>query len=160
MPICNLFFIPGLIEVGGMNGLRYQYERAVTNTTQQGLDDCGYPRDDYFSLIRDAQTGDVPWPGIIGLTINSIWYWCADQVIVQRALAGKNYSHAKGGTILAGYLKILPMFILVIPGMIARILYTGKFCSENAANNPSKYYERCVNHVRLFTYRRDRLRRS
>ena len=118
----------GLVEVGGLDGLRYHYERAVTNTTQQGLDDCGYPREDYFSLIRDAKTGDVPWPGIIGLTINSIWYWCADQVIVQRALAGKNFSHAKGGTILAGYLKILPMFILVIPGMIARILYTGKRC--------------------------------
>ena len=117
----------GLIEVGGLEGLRYQYERAVTNTTQQGLDDCGYPRDDYFSLIRDPLTGDVPWPGILGLTINSTWYWCSDQVIVQRTLAGKNYSHAKGGTILAGYLKILPMFILVIPGMIARILYTGEF---------------------------------
>ena len=68
------------MEVGGMNGLRYKYERAVTNTTLLGNDTCGYPREDYFSLIRDAQTGDIPWPGIIGLTINSIWYWCADQV--------------------------------------------------------------------------------
>ena len=45
---------------------------------------------------------------------------------MQRALAGKNYSHAKGGTILAGYLKILPLFILVFPGMMARVLYTGR----------------------------------
>ena len=48
------------------------------------------------------------------------------QVIVQRALAAKNLSHAKGGTILAGYLKILPLWLLVFPGMIARILFPGK----------------------------------
>ena len=47
------------------------------------------------------------------------------QVIVQRALASKNYSHAKAGCILAGYLKNLPLWIMVIPGMIARILYPG-----------------------------------
>jgi len=47
------------------------------------------------------------------------------QVIVQRALASKNYSHAKAGCILAGYLKFLPLWIIVIPGMIARILYPG-----------------------------------
>ena len=49
-----------------------------------------------------------------------------NQVIVQRVLAGKNYSHAKGGCVLAGYIKVLPLFILVFPGMIARILFPGK----------------------------------
>lgn len=43
-------------------------------------------------------------------------YWCADQVIVQRVLAAKNIVHAKGSTIMAGCLKILPLFIIVIPG--------------------------------------------
>ena len=47
------------------------------------------------------------------------------QVIVQRALAAKNLSHAKSGTVLAGVLKLLPMFIMVIPGMISRILFPG-----------------------------------
>jgi len=46
-------------------------------------------------------------------------------VIVQRALASKNYSHAKAGCIMAGYLKFLPLWLIVIPGMIARVLYTG-----------------------------------
>lgn len=45
-------------------------------------------------------------------------YWCADQVIVQRVLAAKNIAHAKGSTIMAGFLKILPMFVIVIPGRI------------------------------------------
>ena len=48
------------------------------------------------------------------------------QVIVQRALAAKNLSHAKAGCIFAGYLKFLPLWLIVIPGMIARVLYTGK----------------------------------
>lgn len=43
-------------------------------------------------------------------------YWCTDQVIVQRVLATKNIAHAKGATVMAGFLKILPMFIIVIPG--------------------------------------------
>jgi len=44
---------------------------------------------------------------------------------VQRVLASKNYSHAKAGCIIAGYLKFLPLWLIVIPGMIARILYPG-----------------------------------
>ncbi|KAK7095161.1 hypothetical protein V1264_006606 [Littorina saxatilis] len=75
-------------------------------------------------LFRDPSDGDLPWPGLIGVTINSIWYWCADQVIVQRSLAGKTYDHSKLGCVLCGYLKLLPFFLLVLPGMIARILFT------------------------------------
>jgi uncharacterized sodium:solute symporter family permease YidK len=58
-----------------------------------------------------------------GLAISSIWYWCSDQVIVQRALASKDMSHAKGACILAGYLKLLPLFIMIFPGMAARVLF-------------------------------------
>lgn len=48
------------------------------------------------------------------------------QVIVQRALAAKNIIHAKAGTVLAGILKLLPLFLLVMPGMISRILFPGE----------------------------------
>ena len=54
---------------------------------------------------------------MFGLSISSIWYWCSDQVIVQRALASKTMVHAKGGCILASYLKLLPLWIMVLPGM-------------------------------------------
>lgn len=47
------------------------------------------------------------------------------QVIVQRCLSAKNLSHVKAGCILCGYLKLLPMFLMVFPGMISRILYPG-----------------------------------
>ena len=50
---------------------------------------------------------------------------CFLQVLVQRALAAKNITHARAGTILAGYLKLTPMFIMVWPGMISRVLFPG-----------------------------------
>ena len=58
----------------------------------------------------------ISWP-------SSIWYWCADQVIVQRTLSAKNITHAKAGCVLASLLKFLPLFLLVFPGMAARVLY-------------------------------------
>ena len=69
------------------------------------------------------------------------------QVIVQRALAAKNLTHAKAGTMLAGYLKILPMWLLVVPGMISRILFAGKwdrFCiTGSLCGEPSEAVWHC-----------------
>ena len=60
---------------------------------------------------------------MFGLTISSIWYWCSDQVIVQRALAAKSMVYAKAGSVFASYLKLLPLWIMVFPGMAARALF-------------------------------------
>src|SRR5205814_3908348 len=68
---------------------------------------------------------NFPWTGIVfGAPILGVWYWCTDQHIVQRVLAAKNVSAARTGTIFAGFLKILPVFIFVLPGIIASALYT------------------------------------
>ncbi|KAJ0062510.1 hypothetical protein NL108_014982 [Boleophthalmus pectinirostris] len=82
------------------------------------------PKPAALKILRGASDPDLPWPGfLLGQTPASLWYWCADQVIVQRVLAAKNMAHVKGSTIMAGFLKILPMFIIVIPGMISRIFF-------------------------------------
>jgi SSS family solute:Na+ symporter len=66
---------------------------------------------------------DFPWTGIIfGAPILGVWYWCTDQFIVQRTLAARDEDHARRGTVFAGYLKLLPLFIFVIPGVIAYAL--------------------------------------
>src|SRR5262249_41455876 len=68
---------------------------------------------------------NFPWTGIIfGAPILGIWYWCTDQHIVQRVLAAKNIPQARTGTIFAGYLKILPVFIFVLPGVVAAALFS------------------------------------
>jgi SSS family solute:Na+ symporter len=80
---------------------------------------------DFFSMWKPANHPDFPWTGIVfGAPILGVWYWCTDQHIVQRVLAAKNVSEARRGSIFAGFLKILPVFIFVLPGMIAAALYT------------------------------------
>nr|XP_015830877.2 sodium/glucose cotransporter 2 [Nothobranchius furzeri] len=118
-------------KVGGYSGLLAKYSSAIP-TNFSSLDPQSYnisshcytPRQDAFSLLRDPSRGDLPWPGVVfGMTIGGIWYWCSDQVIVQRCLAARSITHVKAGCIVCGYLKVLPMFLMVFPGMISRILY-------------------------------------
>ena len=79
---------------------------------------------DFFHMIKPASDPNFPWTGIFfGAPILGIWYWCTDQVIVQRVLSARDEGHAKAGTIFAGFLKILPVFILVLPGIIAYALF-------------------------------------
>ena len=100
----------GLDKVGGFAGLR-----AVLP-------------DSYFHMIKPLSDSDFPWTGIFfGAPILGIWYWCTDQVIVQRVLSAKDEGHAKAGTIFAGFLKVLPVFLLVLPGLIAFALYPDLF---------------------------------
>jgi len=80
---------------------------------------------DFFSMWKPMNHPDFPWTGVVfGAPILGVWYWCTDQHIVQRVLAAKSETDARRGTILAGYLKILPVFIFVLPGMIAAALYS------------------------------------
>src|ERR1700691_6208889 len=78
----------------------------------------------YFHMVKPISDPDFPWTGIFfGAPILGIWYWCTDQVIVQRVLSARDEGHAKLGTIFAGFLKILPVFMLVLPGIIAFALF-------------------------------------
>ena len=96
----------GLVEVGGMAGLR------------QALPP------DFFHMMRPASDAAFPWTGIFfGAPILGIWYWCTDQMIVQRVLGAKTEEDARGGALFCGLLKVLPVFVLVLPGLIARALY-------------------------------------
>ncbi|CAD5124680.1 DgyrCDS12944 [Dimorphilus gyrociliatus] len=127
--------IMGVVKVGSFSTISQRFMQAAPNTTifeqyhssqnqTSSYLQCGYPPKNSLHLIRSADDSQLPWPGVFfGLTVTSIWYWCTDQVIVQRALAAKSLTHAKAGTILTGFLKILPMWLLVVPGMIARILF-------------------------------------
>ncbi|KAJ0065558.1 hypothetical protein NL108_013460, partial [Boleophthalmus pectinirostris] len=120
----SLMFI-AFSRVGWYEGLEQLYPKAVPSVTVPNST-CHLPRHDAFHLLRDPLTGDLPWPGLIfGLTVLATWVWCTDQVIVQRSLSAKSLSHAKGGSVLGAYLKLLPMFFVVMPGMISRALYPG-----------------------------------
>ncbi|KAH9283445.1 Sodium/glucose cotransporter 1 [Echinococcus granulosus] len=86
--------------------------------------ECSIPPSDALQFFKSINSTDLPWVGVVfGLTINATWYWCTDQVIVQRCLAAKNMIHAKAGIVLAMFIKMLPLWLMVIPGMAARILF-------------------------------------
>jgi SSS family solute:Na+ symporter len=88
----------------------------------------------YFHMMKPISDADFPWTGIFfGAPILGIWYWCTDQVIVQRVLSARDEGHAKAGTIFAGFLKILPVFMLVLPGIIARALYPDQVAKPDFA---------------------------
>lgn len=81
---------------------------------------------DFFSVWHPSSHPDFPWTGILfGAPILGIWYWCTDQMIVQRTLAARDVEDARRATIFAGFLKLLPVFILVLPGLAGRVLFPG-----------------------------------
>lgn len=101
-----LLTVFGLNEVGGYSGLRAKLPA------------------DYFNMFKPLTDPDFPWTGIIfGAPIIAFWYWCTDQYIIQRILGAKSIEDARKGSLLAALLKVLPLFILVIPGLIAAVLF-------------------------------------
>ena len=77
----------------------------------------------FLDMWKPASDPNFPWTGILfGAPILGVWYWCTDQFIVQRVLSAKDQDQARRGTVFAGYLKLLPLFIFVIPGVVAYAL--------------------------------------
>lgn len=115
-----IILVLGLKELGGWDEMM-----RITSSVQ--VNEYG---DTMTNLIRNNGDPNFPWLGaLIGSAIIGFWYWCTDQFIVQRVLSGKNQKEARRGTIFGAYLKLLPVFLFLIPGMIAFALHqkTGSF---------------------------------
>ena len=77
----------------------------------------------YLNMWRPNTDPDFPWlPLVITSSIVGTWYWCTDQYIVQRVLAARNIKQGRRGTIFGGLLKLLPVFLFLIPGVVALAL--------------------------------------
>lgn len=95
----------GLHAVGGWSGMKASLEPG------------------YLNMWRPADDPQFPWPSlVVTSTIVGIWYWCTDQYIVQRALAAQNITQGRRGTIFGALLKLLPVFLFLIPGVVALAL--------------------------------------
>lgn len=105
--------IAGLIKVGGWDELMHICRAVPVN--EYG--------DTMTQLIRSPKDPTFPWTGVLlGSAIIGFWYWCTDQYIVQRVLSGRDQTQARRGAIFGGFLKLTPVFIFLIPGMIAYAL--------------------------------------
>lgn len=110
-----VILIIGLDRIGGMDALRAANADTISMwrplSTTQATE--GFP-----NFLFDPS--DTPWLGVmLASPILGLWYWCTDQYIVQRVLAARNLTEARRGAIFAGYLKLFPVFIFLLPGMIA-----------------------------------------
>jgi len=103
-------------KTGGWSGMTTTLDTA--NAAAQGLTDGKL-----MSMLRPhGDDSGMPWYAIfLGYPVLGIWYWCADQTIVQRVLGAKSENDARVGSIFCGLVKILPVFIFIVPGLM---LYT------------------------------------
>jgi SSS family solute:Na+ symporter len=90
------------IKVGGWGGIAESVVAAKLTVLRPRGDPSGLP---WYSVF-------------LGYPIIGIWYWCTDQTIVQRVLGAKDENHARVGPLFTGFIKILPVFIFVLPGLI------------------------------------------
>lgn len=112
---CTVLTIIGMVKVGGFEELY-----------------AAIPPD-HWQLFRPADDSAYPWPAIIfGYPVMGIWYWCANQTIVQRALGAKNLKEAQKGILFTGYLKILVPLIFFLPGMLCLALHPELDDADNA----------------------------
>jgi len=111
----------GLTQLGGWGNLM----EIVRSTDVTYLNDAGEvayrsTSNSMANLMRSPGDPNFPWTGVIlGSAIIGFWYWCTDQYIVQRVLSGRDQKQARRGTIFGAYLKLTPVFLFLIPGMIA-----------------------------------------
>jgi len=98
--------VVGLVKVGGWSGLTASVDPEM------------------LTMLRSAEEmPDMSWYSVfLGYPVIGIWYWCTDQTIVQRVLGAKDEKHARLGAIFVGFIKILPVFIFVMPGIICLAL--------------------------------------
>lgn len=94
------------VKVGGWDGLTEAIDPHLLTVLRPHGDPSGIP---WYSVI-------------LGYPIIGIWYWCTDQTIVQRVLGAKDENHARVGPLFAGFIKVLPVFIFVLPGLICLAL--------------------------------------
>ena len=81
---------------------------------------------DQLHMLQTHSSAGLNWYAVfLGYPVLGVWYWCTDQTIVQRVLGARTEVDAQLGPLFAGFLKILPVFLLVLPGVIAYVLFHG-----------------------------------
>ena len=89
-------------------------------------------RPDQLDILQSGKNSILPWYAILlGYPVLGIYYWCADQTIVQKVLGAKTMTDAQNGPLFAGFLKILPVFIMVLPGILAYALFSDQIVDPN-----------------------------
>ena len=103
----------------------------------------------FLNMARDARDpSGLPWYSILlGYPVLGIWYWCCDQTIVQRVLAAKDEKNARLGPLFCAFLKILPVFLFILPGVICVALVQKKVFGNDAPQTAADTYTFLITHL-------------
>ncbi|MHB8813909.1 MAG: sodium:solute symporter family transporter [Steroidobacteraceae bacterium] len=109
-----VLLIAGAITISAAAFIRAGGWQAVTRGVDPGM----------LSLIRPVGDAGVPWPGLVlGIPVLGFYYWCTNQYMVQQTLSARSLDDGRGGALFAGLLKLTVLFLLILPGTFALVLF-------------------------------------
>lgn len=109
----------------------------------EGLDHIVTETPWLLNSVGSIDSAVVPWPTLLtGMMFNNLYFWCTNQMIVQKALSGKNLAEAQKGVFIVGFFKVFGALFLVFPGIVSRNIF-----GDTLINTPDEAYPTLVTHV-------------
>ncbi|HVO73805.1 MAG TPA: sodium/solute symporter [Ignavibacteriaceae bacterium] len=138
--------IVGYVEIGGWNNLVHTLQTQPHPMARSGIN---WSTSNFLKMLRfPGDPSGLPWYSILlGYPVLGIWYWCCDQTIVQRVLAAKDEKHARLGPLFCAFIKILPVFFFVLPGVICVALVQNNFFNGDAPFSAADTYTFMITHM-------------
>jgi len=139
----------GFIKIGGWEILTQTLQtepHPMANIPGSGIN---WGTSNFLSMLRTSDDpSGLPWYSILlGYPVLGIWYWCCDQTIVQRVLAAKDEKQARLGPLFCAFLKILPVFFFVLPGIICVALVQNNYFGGEAPRSAADTYTFMITHM-------------
>ncbi|MEI6516827.1 MAG: sodium/solute symporter [bacterium] len=141
--------VVGFIKVGGWSELVHTLASNPHPLAAVAGSKVDWGTANFLSILRGADDpSGLPWYSVLlGYPIIGIWYWCCDQTIVQRVLAAKDEKHARIGPLFCSFLKILPVFFFVLPGVICVALVQQNYFDGQAPKVAADCYTFMITHM-------------
>jgi len=141
--------VVGFIKIGGWEALVHTL--SVNPHPMAGVPEAKitWGTGNFLNMMRfDGDPSGLPWYSILlGYPVIGIWYWCADQTIVQRVLAAKDEKNARLGPLFCAFIKILPVFLFVLPGVICVALIQNNYFNGEAPKAAADTYTFMITHM-------------
>jgi solute:Na+ symporter, SSS family len=141
--------VVGYIKIGGWSALAQTLASNPHPLAAVAGSNVDWGCANFLSILRNADDpSGLPWYAILlGYPVIGIWYWCCDQTIVQRVLAAKDERHARIGPLFCSFIKILPVFFFVLPGVICVALVQKNMFGGQAPQAAADCYTFMITHM-------------
>jgi solute:Na+ symporter, SSS family len=141
--------VVGYLKIGGWTELAHTLANHPHPLASVPNSNVTWSTGNFLNLARDAKDASgLTWYSILlGYPVLGIWYWCCDQTIVQRVLAAKDEKNARLGPLFCAFLKILPVFLFVLPGVICVALVQKNAFGGAAPQTAADTYTFLITHL-------------